>query len=612
MNKPNKNNKNKPGKPNTGGKPQPASSGSASKPMTGTQLNRAIALGIMLITFLTFSYTLHNQFTNWDDGLYVETNPYIKNITSENLKMILFHNITNNYYHPITMLTIAANYHFAKMEPFQYFLTNVTVHTLNAGIMFALVLMLLGAMEENGYGKFQYKPWFAAFAALCYGIHPMHVESVSWLSERKDVMYGFFYFLALMAYIKYLKANKIEWLFFTFILFMCSMFSKPLAVTFGLALLAIDVILKRDKKVSYGRIILDKSPFLIVALGGGLWAWHAQKASGSVASMHTFSFMQRTLFVTDNFLSYIWKAFLPIHLCSYYPYPGLSPGGFLPLDFLLSPFIDIIIVGGSLYLAFKAGENIFRVVLGGIAFYFFNLMFVLQFVQSGPAILAERYTYIAYLGIFLMLTYLGYQLFQKYKSFQLPIKILAGAYLLMLCVLCYDRTKIWHNTQTLWEDVIAKYPNRIETSYKNLGNFYAEKADTAHNPEMQAKYYDSAYHNFKLLEDSMHSTDAGVYSNLGNIYAIRNQFDKSLIAYKKAIKLDSNNFDVYLDLAITYSRMADYQNAILYYNKAYSKDHKSEALLRNRATTYMNAKQYANAVLDYDRLIEINPNIPGY
>jgi len=562
-----------------------------------SNLRLGLLAGIAIITFICYSYSLHNQFTNWDDGLYVDTNPYIKNLTPENWKMILFHNITNNYYHPITMITIAMNYHFGKMDPFGYYLTNIIFHVFNTCLMFFLVLMLLKEMEKKGYGLMQGKEWLAALGALCFGLHPMHVESVSWLAERKDVMYCFFYFLGLMSYVKYIKEDKIKWMVYVVILYLCSLASKPLAVVFPFSLFAIDILLKRTE---WKKILIEKSPFFLISLGGGIWAWHAQKASGAVASFHTFSIFERLIFASYGFSMYIAKAFAPLHLCSYYPYPALNADNTLPIIYDLLPLVALLIVAIPLYLSYRAGENYFRVVIFGLAFYLFNVVFVLQFVSSGPAIMAERYTYIAYFGIFFMVVYFVQQLWQRVPTSHVPVQAGMGLFVCILGYLCYDRTQVWHSTETLWRDVIRKYPLRVETAYKNLGNFYAER-----------NQMDSAYNNYNILAE-IQSKDAGVYSNLANIYGLRKQFGKALIYYSKALKLDSNSFDAYLDRAITYSMMDSFELSFKDYNHAYRMDPKSEKLLENRSYTYLSAKQYAKSLDDYNQLIKINPDVPFY
>ena len=597
-----------------------------------TNLHYMLIAVVVAATFYCYRGTLNNQFTNWDDGLYVETDNYIKNLTPENMKMILFHNITNNYYHPLTMLTFAANYHVAKMDPHAYYLTDVSIFLMDVIMMFCLALTLLETLNVIGYGPIKGIPWLAAVCALFYGVHPMHVESVSWMSERKDIMYVFFYYLGLIMYIRYSMEETTKRMGYVVLCFVLSLLSKPMAVSFPLSLFAMDIVLKRDQKITeplpilrpfysiasavlnmfsgiklkwfseearrntFARLISEKTPFVLICVLSGIWAYYTADKAGSIASFHAFSFFNRLIFASRNFMMYFAKAFVPAHLCSYYPYPNTTFGGYLPFIYYISPLIDLAIIGIPLYFSYKAGPKYFRITLFGLTFFFANVIFILQIISAGPAIMADRYSDMAYFGIVFTLTYYLFVLIDKKPSSLVPagatVVIIAGIF----AYLCQDRTKVWHNTRTLWEDVIKKYPLQVETSYKNLGNYYADR-----------NQFDSAYDNYKVLAD-IHSRDAGVYSNLANIYGLRKQFDTSLAYYTKAIKLDSNNFDVYLDRAITYSMMGKFNLALNDYNRAYKIDPNSEKLLENRAYTYLSAKQYQNSINDYTRLVNINPD----
>lgn len=683
----------------------------------------AMKFGLLLIvliaTFFCYKYTLKNQFTNWDDGLYVETNPYIKNLTWDNMKMILLHNITNNYYHPITMLTIAWNYYTSKMDPGAYYLTNVVIHVMGTAAMFFLFIAIFNTMAKRGYAEVKGKLWLAAFGALFYGVHPMHVESVSWLAERKDVLYSLFYSLGMIAYINYCSHKDFKWAALVILLYGCSMLSKPLAVVFPFSLMAIDILFRRDKEsekllwdiVAFGAllilalgvmvgvvkanlirkpvvdaivmiglfatwgltvykfnqkkfstVLLEKVPFFLVSLAAGIWAWQAQKASGAVASFNTFSIAQRFMFATFGLTMYFIKAFVPFHLCSYYPYPNIDNRQLLdwhfyikPMSVIAAPTVVIIaafvfakkylraILFGAGFLLFSVAlfflllyypgdkdkiiswyfyvapicalaaltlpvlitylffKEYLRPVIFGLSFFFVNLMFVLQFVSSGPAILADRYCYVAYLGLFFIVVYGVGLLIDKWESLKIPLQLILLGFAVYLAVGCYNRTKVWHNTKTLWQDVIKKYPGRVQTSYKNLGNFYADLGPT------NFAYYDSAYTNYVTLV-KIHLADAGTYSNIANIYGLRKQYDSALISYDIALQMDPKNFDAHLDRAITYSLMKKYDKAIQDYNTAASMDPLSEKLLENRASTYLYAAQYAKAIADYTQLLKINPD----
>ena len=591
-----------------------------------------LIVSVLVITFITYRYSLHNEFTNWDDGVYIETNPYVKNLTSENLKMIFTHSIQGIYFHPLTMLSLAINYHYSKMSPEPYYITNIVLHLLNTMLVFLLVLQLLQAMTKAGYGKIKWMEWFAALCALWHGIHPMHVESVSWLADRKDVLYLFFYLIGLRTYVLYAEKRTLKLMIYTTIFYILALISKPLAVTFPLSIFAIDILLKRDKETleiipilkpfyiltkavidvfrkiipklteikanAVARLIAEKAPLFVVSIIVGIITYKIADKGGSISSFQVFTIPQRLMFASDNFITYFAKAFVPIHLCSYYPYPNTDAGGALPIIFYMAPVLAILLPAVPLYIAYKGGENYFRVVLFGFLFYFFNVLFILQLVSAGPTILSERYSYAAYLSVVFMAVYFIYVLIDKFPKWRPVVLTGVTAVSIVFGYICYDRTKVWHNTKTLWEDVIAKFPLRVETSYKNLGNYYAERGQ-----------YDSAYMNYKVLAD-LHTTDAGVYSNIANIYGIKRQYDKALAAYSESMKLDSNNFDTYLDRAITYSMMGQYAPAFKDYDRAYSMNTKSEKLLENRAYTYLSAKQYDKSINDYTTLIQINPDKP--
>jgi protein O-mannosyl-transferase len=581
--------------------------------------NYALLGGILLITFWCYHYTLSNQFTNWDDGLYIYENPYIKNL-SANLNKIIFTSAGIAYYHPLTMLTLAVNWKYYGANPESYYAFDILMHLLNTLLVFFLSRDILNAMVKKGYGKIKGIPYLAAFCALLHGIHPMHVESVSWIAERKDVLYLFFYLLGLMAYVKYAMEMKLSQMVIVGLMYLLALFSKPMAVVFPLTLFAFDVLLKR--KIEWF-LLVEKIPLFAISVLSGILTYISSDKSGSITSSNVFTLIQKLSFVGVNYLSYLGKYFVPVHLCSYYPYPELTESNGLPFLYYLGPFFAVGITLGLLYLAYKAGENYFRVALFGFGFYFFNVMFILQFISAGPAIMADRYSYAAYLGVSFILVYFIYVLIDKIPSFKTPVIVVLAAFSCMLAFLCQARTEVWHNTKTLWQDVIKKYPATVdttynadrsqyvlhvhpgvETSYKNLGNYYVQDK----NPPD----YDSAYMSYVVLEQTK-SKDAGVYSNLGNIWAIRGNMKKSLAEYSKAISLNNKSFDVYLDRAITYARIGVYDSAMRDFNHAYMLDSTNQKLFEQRGFTLLNGvKNYKAAIADYNRLIAIDPTNMEY
>lgn len=255
-----------------------------------------VVAGICILTFVCFRYSLNNVFTNWDDDVYVTNDQYIKAFTAENLKTIFTEDITRNNYHPLTMLSFAVNYHYAQLKPKTYYLTNILIHIANVMLVFLLATELLKRMVNESDSQFtiyNLQLILPAFCALWFGIHPMHVESVSWLAERKDVLYAFFYFSGLLLYLRYVDENKAKWYVLTLLFFIASCLSKPMAVVFPLSLLAIDVLLKRKLN---RKTLIEKIPLFVASIVFGGYAYYRQNATGAIAPFAVLTYC-RTVYV---------------------------------------------------------------------------------------------------------------------------------------------------------------------------------------------------------------------------------------------------------------------------------------------------------------------------
>ncbi len=584
---------------------------------TSNVLLLALPIGIALLTFICYHYSLGNQFTNWDDERFIPDNIFIRSFSSYNLKMMMFHDVTGDYYNPLTILSYAVNYHFSGVNPEGYYLTNIIIHILNSCLMFFLVRMMLNIMEKNGYGIFKGKEWLALFCTLAYAIHPMHVESVAWAAERKDVMYGFFYFLGMVSYLHYteLKERKYLWLFWVFLCFVLSLLAKPMAVVFPFSLLAMDVLLKRDtlkeQQVSYRaikNIILEKLPFLVVAIISAVTTYHAAKLSGAVQEHQVFTFFQRFLFACYGFYMYILKAFEPYPQTSFYPYPDfVSPDAPLPIIYYLSPFIALAVAAIPIYVAYRFGKNNFRVALFGFGFYFFNMIIISQIVGAGPNLMAERYSYISYFGIFFPVTYYAYRFIQKSKQVRIIVSVISSLYLLLFSGLCYERTLVWHDSQTLWTDVIEKYPHRVVKAYNNLGNYYFKEFQKSTSEDD----YQKAYENYKNAID-LKVADPQLYCNMGSLLGAKKNYTLSMQYYTSALAIDSNDAMTYLDRGVTYSAMEKYDLAIKDYEHSLKLNPNSEISYRNIAFAFWTIHRFDSAIKYYNKVIEINPTNPEY
>ena len=221
-------------------------------------------LPVLALTAICFLPMLSNGFTNWDDELYVKENPLLKGPDWQGI----FSQASASNYHPLTILSLAFNYAISGTDPFSYHLVNWLLHILNTGLVFIFIYKISGK-----------KPYVAAFAAVIFGVHPMHVESVAWVSERKDVLYALFFLLALLQYWRFLETGKRVKAIFCFVFFVLSLLSKPAAIILPFVLLLLDYWYGRS--VNW-KVVAEKIPFFALSLVFGFITVKVQSADAIV------------------------------------------------------------------------------------------------------------------------------------------------------------------------------------------------------------------------------------------------------------------------------------------------------------------------------------------
>lgn len=563
-------------------------------------LKRSLIISaIAILTFICFRYTLQNQFTLWDDDYYVTNDPYIKAFTTENLKVIFTQDITKNNYHPLCMLSLAVNYHFSQLNPMGYYLTNILIHIANVILIFIFSLSLGKRLKINENGQL----FIASFCALWFGIHPMRVESVCWIAERKDVLYAFFYIAGMITYLKYFTEGKMKWYWITFALFVASCLSKPMAVVFPMSLLCLDFVLERTLNK---KLITEKVLFFVTAFLFGAMAFYTQNKTGAVASFGVLTIAERVMYAAYGYVMYLSKFVNPTYLSTFYPYPYRFITGYLPGIYYAAPFIAIAIVAIPLYLTFKYNRKYFRIVGFGFGFFIANVIFVLQFISVGAAIMADRYSYVAYIGLFFMVAWFLYEATQKFENLKSAFVTVALVLSGILSYLCYERTYAWHDSETLLTDAIEKYPYRALLSYKWLGNYYFSIGEL-----------DKALENYGILT-TLHAADKKVEENIAKINSIKAggfippspQVTGAPLAPQQSGAANGPN--IYIDSVIAYSKTGDTLNAFKAYIKAIRQNTGSEKVLADSSFVFVQVKRFNEAIGIYSVLLKINTSNPFY
>ena len=336
------------------------------------------AVLILAITFMAFTPCLKNGFVNeWDDDLYVRGNADIQHLSVQTTARV-FSSFYAATYLPVTMLSYMLDHQLGGLDPFGYHLTNLIFHLLNC----LLVFWLVGMLSRNILVSF--------ITALLFGVHPLHVESVAWISERKDVLYAAFFLLSMISYCYYLKTRKrgrSYWLAVVF--FALSLLSKAMAITMPLLLLLTDYLSGRPRERG---VATDKIPFFSLALCVGLVGFFGQVPA--MRTGHVLSFFEKCLCPSYACLFYLGKILWPTKLSCYYPFTGIKD---LPVYlFSLGGWLALLV------LTLRSATRTRKVVFG-VFFFLITLLPVLQFVQMGLAIVADRYVYLASLGIFYLI-----------------------------------------------------------------------------------------------------------------------------------------------------------------------------------------------------------------
>ena len=533
-----------------------------------------LALLVMVLTSIALAPLLKNGFTNWDDVIYVTKNPLLKNISWDGIQAIFSTPVSSNY-HPITILSLAINYQMSGLNPFAYLLTNLLFHVCNTLLGFYFVYHLSGKQTIA-----------ALFVSLLFGVHPMHVESVAWISERKDVLYVFFLLLGFIGYLNYLKHPTVVKYVGIFCLFVLALLSKPAAVVFPVMLLLIDYY--RDNQTAVKRLIVEKIPFFIASLVVGVATFKIQ--SVDAVSMERFSFVKRILFGLYGFVVYILKLFVPVGLSALHPFPENES---LNIAFYLAPVAILAILS----LIYYGRKN--RALVFGFGFYTVSVFLVLQFISVGNAIIAERYTYLAYIGLLFALgTYYdnvvsGNRYFPGGKN---SLHVLFTGVVLLFMAQTYQRTKIWNNSENLWTDVLQQYPNSYR-AYMCRGSYYVEngKYDLALADLNRSLEINPTYQNSLELR--------GVTHNYLKQYAL------ALVDLEKCKEIDPKNADLCVHISISMDALDRPTEALSYLNQAIDIDPNNTKALSNRGALYFNKlKDYQRALGDFNRAIEVDAN----
>ncbi|MDJ1505859.1 tetratricopeptide repeat protein [Xanthocytophaga agilis] len=539
-----------------------------------------IHLGYVLVfTFFAYSPALSASFLNWDDVPYVVDNPVIRQWSFFNIKRI-FTEYTFGNYHPLTILSLSVDYALGKLNPQVYHCSNILLHLGNTALVFFLVR------------KLNPSSLIALICAILFGLHPIHVESVTWIAERKDVLYTFFYFWALLCYAQYTREQKTSLYIYTLLLFLFSILSKAMAVSLPLILLAIDYLLKR--KMFSRTVLMEKIPFFLMALCFGIVAIWAQKASQSIVENDPWNFAERIVLASYAFVQYLMKLLCPLELSAIYPYPEKS-GQWIPLIYVTYVLATLLLVGLVLY-----SIRFSRAYLFGLLFFTASICMVLQLLPVGRFIMADRYAYIPSLGVFWIVAVSFQKIVTGFSSYRTLIVGVGFVYLALLAVGTYRQSTLWKEDLSLWNNAVQQYP-----AFAEAYNLRAH-ARIKHNDTV------GAYADFEkcIVLDS--ANKAGYYGSRAGIKASVKDYIGALKDYSQAILFaDSTKVyasSLYINRGSVYAQLKNFPAAFADFTRAEHFPVVDSDFFLNRGILFLEAGKYAEALTDLNQAIDQDPH----
>jgi tetratricopeptide (TPR) repeat protein len=542
-----------------------------------------LIIGIVVVYIKVQNY----DFVGYDDELYVTKNLHVqKGISLEGLKWAFttFHSAN---WHPLTWLSHMLDCTLYGLNPAGHHWTNVVLHIANTVLLFFILFMMTGAL------------WQSAFVAALFALHPLHVESVAWISERKDVLSTFLFLLTVAAYYRYVKNSSAKYYILVIALLSLGLMAKPMLVTIPFVLLLLDFWplkrfqyqrdfrLKSEKAFGdairrHHRIILEKIPLFIPVVISCTLTFFAQISKGAIKAIGALPLKYRIANAIVSYISYVLKAIWPDKLAIFYPHPGNT----LP---------SWQIVGGALlivaacYGAIRSAKK-YPYIPVGLFWYLGTLVPVIGLVQVGDQAMADRYTYIPLIGIFIIVSWGAPNLFKKWHDEKIFLGISAAILLVALSWKTFFQLNSWKNGITLFEHAVSVTENNYPAHYY-LGTAYGSI-----DLDKAVFHYKTA---LKIKPEF-----AMAFNNLGNIYTKKGQIDEAVNHYLKALKIKPDYFDALNNLGLAFFNKGDYDQAVLYFKRALKTDSKKTDAQMNLANVLFLQGKPDDAISQYKEILQ--------
>lgn len=543
---------------------------------------------LVLLVGIVFGQTLWHGFINYDDDLYVYQNPDVTGgLVLHKIFGAFTHATGPDEWYPLTEISHMLDWQLYGANAGGHHLTNVLLHAANSILLFLLLRKMTGAL------------WPSAFVAAVFAVHPLRVESVAWVAERKDVLSGFFFLLTLWMWVRYvqkrppIEAKSImaydprQWTWDYYLalgFFILGLMSKASIMTLPAVLLLLDCWpLSRPR--FWPALILEKAPFLLVGAVAGAITVLTQK--DVVQSVHDLTVPWRIGNALLAYADYLWHMVFPVGLALLYPAPDSHLS---PLQVGAAAGLLIVISAGVVM-----GRKKYPFLLMGWLWFLIMLLPMIDMQQAGDQTRADRYTYLAQIGLYILITWGMTGIWRSWKLSQQVLQFAAGIILVALAVDACALTASWKDSITIWTRTLAQTP-QSGVAHCNLGIALAGQGD-----------WDDAVTNFEQALQ-MNPNDARVLDNLGKVLIAQKKPDDAIQYFNRALQLDPNDAKAINNSGVALGVEGKTDEAIQHYQHALQIDPRYAEASFNLGNAWLNQGKLDDAAGAYQQATQLQPN----
>jgi len=547
---------------------------------------------LILITFIAFEPVRHNGFTSYDDRAYITTNPHITGGLTLESVCWAFSSAHYHMWHPLTSLSYLLDYQLFELRPFGYHFNSVLLHIANVVLLFCLLKRITGAL------------WPSAFVAAIFAVHPLQVESVAWIAERKTVLSGFFWILTLAAYAHYCARPRISKYLIVLLAFSFAVISKPVVVTLPLVLLLLDFWpldrfgknlaqnepdQKRYRQFSISHLVAEKVPLLILSAVLSIITFVVQKSGGAVNPLSNIPINYRIANTFTAYMRYIGKMIWPSRLAIFYPHPG---GNYSVAVVVAWAVLLLLLSACFIYAAHKR-----RYLAVGWLWFLGTLVPVIGMVQAGAQAMANRYMYIPMIGLLIIVAW-GIDNLIANRRYRRVVAIVLTVLVIAAVTFTRIQVKYWQNDLTLFRHTLDVTKNNaiIHNSYA-CALFEDGQIDQVESHLNEA---------LRIIP-----TFSKARNNLGKLFLKQQKARGAIFCFKKLLKTDEDSPQTNYNLAMAYDLANKKDLAIQHYSDALKLKPDYPDAHNKIALVYAASGKDKLAVTHWTKALDLKPDSPG-